>query len=95
MISTLCLGIGMIAKKERPRIMILYVSTCLANMKVPSLYLSSMQMRFLMVNGGIYSVNTKIRKTLNSCLNKENLHLRDLQKVMEVTSTKILCVAKN
>lgn len=46
-------------EKERPRIMILYVSTCLANMKVPSLYLSSMQMRLLMVNGGMYSVNSK------------------------------------
>ena len=76
----------MIAKKERPRIMILYVSTCLANMKVPSLYLSSMQMRLLMVNGGMYSVNSKMKKTLNSCLNEENLHSRDLQKVMEVIS---------
>ena len=48
-----------------------------------------------MVNGGMYSVNSKKKKTLNSCLNKENLHLMDLQKVMEVTSTKTLCVAKN
>ena len=37
-----------------------------------------------MVNGGMFSVHSKMKKTLNSCLNKENLHLRDFQKVMEV-----------
>ena len=51
-------------------------------MKVPNLYLSSIQSSSLMVNGGMYSVNTKMKKTQNFCLNKENLHLRDLQKVM-------------
>ena len=64
-------------------------------MKVLSLYLSSIQRRLLMVNGGMCSVISKKKKTLNSCLNKENLHLMDLQKVMEVTSTKTLYVAKN
>ena len=48
-----------------------------------------------MVNGGMFSVHSKKKKILNSYLNKENLHLRDLLKVMEVTSTKTLCLAKN
>ena len=48
-----------------------------------------------MVNGGMFSVHSKKKKTRISCLNKENLHLRDLLKVMGVTSTKTLCLAKN
>ena len=47
-----------------------------------------------MVNGGMYSVNTKMKKTQNFCLNKENLHLRDLQKVMAWNSG-ILLVLMN
>lgn len=64
-------------------------------MKVLSLYLSSDQRRSLMVNGGMFSVHSKKKKTRISCLKKENLHLRDLLKVMGVTSTKTLCLAKN
>ena len=50
---------------------------------------------FLKVKVGMCSVNSKKKKTRISCLNKENLHLRDLLKVMGVTSTKTLCLAKN